>query len=86
LLDQKAPEHLFHLIDTPIFQHGIELLMRHVEKVSHLFGVIQPEHVCYGSNHARLEGDPMVFSELVMKDGKKPEKFLLPHGMPSDDR
>ena len=22
---------------------------------------------------------------LVMKEGKKPDKFLLPHGMPSDD-
>jgi hypothetical protein len=26
-----------------------------------------------------------VWAKLVMKDGKKPEKFLLPHGMPSDD-
>jgi hypothetical protein len=60
--------------------------MRNFEKVSQLFGVIKPEHVCYGSNHERLEGDPIVFSELVMKDRKKPEKFLLPHGMPSDDR
>jgi len=26
LLDHKAQEHLFHLIDTPIFQLGIESL------------------------------------------------------------
>jgi len=30
--------------------------------------------------------DNTVFSKLVMKDRKKPEKFWLPHGMPSDDR
>jgi len=38
------------------------------------------------SNHEHLEGDRIVFAKLVMKDRKKPEKFLLPHGMPSDDR
>src|SRR5439155_497688 len=48
LLDHKAQEHLFHLIDTPLFQHGIELLMRNFEKVRQLFGVIKPEHVRYG--------------------------------------
>ncbi len=60
--------------------------MRHFEKVRPLLGVIKPEHVCDRSNHERLEGDSIVFSELLMKDGKKPEKFLLPHGMPSDER
>jgi hypothetical protein len=28
----------------------------------------------------------MVFSKLVIKERKKPEKCLLPHGRPSDDR
>ena len=74
------------MIDTPIFQHARELWMRHFEKVRPLLGVIKPEHVCDRSNHERLEGDSIVFSELLMKDGKKPEKFLLPHGMPSDER
>src|SRR5207245_2137000 len=68
------------MIDTPIFQLCIELLMRNLEKVSQLFGVIEPE------NHEHLEGDRIVFSKLLMKDRKKPDKFLLPHGMPSDDR
>ena len=74
------------MIDTPIFQLRIELLMRNFEKVSQLFGVIEPEHVSDRSHHAHLEGDRIVFAKLVMKDRKKPEKFWLPHGMPSDDR
>ena len=60
--------------------------MRNFEKVSQLFGVIEPEHVSDRSNHEHLEGDRIVFSKLLMKDRKKPEKFWLPHGMPSDDR
>jgi len=60
--------------------------MRDFEKVSQLFGVIEPEQVRDRSNHEHLEGDRIVFAKLVMKDRKKPEKFLLPHGMPSDDR
>ena len=74
------------MIDTPIFQLRIELLMRNFEKVSQLFGVIEPEQVRDRSNHEHLEGNRIVFAKLVMKDRKKPEKFLLPHGMPSDDR
>jgi hypothetical protein len=42
--------------------------------------------VSHGSNHAHLEGDRIVFSKLVIKERKKPEKFWLPHGRPSDDR
>ena len=38
------------------------------------------------SNHEHLEGDRIVCAKLVLKDRKKPEKFLLPHGMPSDER
>src|SRR5437870_13238074 len=74
------------MIDTPIFQLRRELLRRNFEKVSQLFGVIEPEHVSDRSNHEHLEGDRIVFSKLLMKDRKKPEKFWLPHGMPSDDR
>lgn len=75
-----------HLIDTPIWQHGLALVMRHVEKVSPWLGVRKPEHVGDGENHERLAGDPMVFAELVLKDRKKPEKCVRPHGMPSDER
>src|SRR5882724_11027311 len=60
--------------------------MRNFEKVSQLFGVIKPEQVSDRSNHEHLEGDRIVFSKLVMKKRKKPEKFWLPHGMPSDER
>ena len=74
------------MIDTPILQLCIELLMRNFEKVSQLFGVIESEQVRDRSNHEHLEGDRIVFAKLVMKDRKKPEQFLLPHGMPSDDR
>src|SRR2546430_4339364 len=74
------------MIDTPIFQLRRELLMRNFEKVRQLFGVIEPEHVSDRQHHEHLEGDRIVFAKLVMKDRKKPEKFWLPHGMPSDDR
>ena len=60
--------------------------MRNFEKVRQLLGVIEPEHVRDRSNHEHLEGDRIVFAKLMMKDRKKPEKFWLPHGMPSDDR
>src|SRR3989441_5683691 len=60
--------------------------MRNFEQVSQLFGVIEPEHVSHGSNHEHLEGDRIVFSKLLIKERKKPEKFWLPHGRPSDDR
>src|SRR5262252_3495827 len=74
------------MIDTPILQLRRELLMRNFKKVSQLFGVIEPEQVSDRQNYEHFEGDRIVFSKLVMKDRKKPEKFLLPHGMPSDDR
>ena len=72
--------------DTPILQRRRELLMRHCEKVSPWFGVIEPEHVRDRSNHEHLEGDRLVCAKLVMKERTKPEQFLLPHGMPSDER
>jgi hypothetical protein len=72
------------MIDTPILQLCIELLMRNIEKISSLFRVVEPKQVRHRSHHEDLEGDRIVFSEFLMKDRKKPEKFLPPHGMPSD--
>src|SRR5262252_6275140 len=74
------------MIDTPILQLRRELLMRNFKKVSQLFGVIEPEQVSDRQNYEHFEGDRIVFSKLVMKDRKKPDKFLLPHRVPSDDR
>ena len=59
--------------------------MRNIEKVSHLFGVVEPEQVRQRSDHEYLEGDGIIFSKLLLKERKKPDKFLLPHGIPSDD-
>ena len=64
------------MIDTPILQLRIELLMRNFEKVRQLLGVIEPEHVRDRSNHAHLEGDRLVFAKLVMKDRKKTREIL----------
>jgi hypothetical protein len=73
------------MIDTPMFQLRREVLMRNLKKVSQLFRIVEAKQVCYRSDHEHLEGDRIVGAKLVMKDGKKPDKFLLPHGMPSDD-
>jgi hypothetical protein len=74
------------MIDTPIFELRIEFLMRNIEKICQVFGGVEPEQVSHGSDHEPLEGDRIVFAKLLMKERKKPEKFLLPHGRPSDDR
>jgi len=60
--------------------------MRNFEKGSQWLGVRAPEHGSDRSNHEHLEGDRIVVAKLVRKERKKPEKFWLPHGMPSDDR
>jgi len=83
LLHQKAKPPLFDMRDTPILQLRLEFLMRNFEDVSQLLGMIEPEHVRDGSNHARLEGDGIVLAKRMIKKRKKPEKFSLPHGMPS---
>ena len=36
-------------------------------------------------HHDHLKGDGVTFSKVLLKKGEKPGKFLLPHGMPSDD-
>ena len=81
LLDHKAKEHFFEVIDAPIFQPLIELLMRNIEKISQLLGVKKPKKMCKGSCHKDLEGDAFALAKLVMKESEKPGKFLLPHGI-----
>src|SRR5712691_10207753 len=81
LLDHKADEHFFEEVHAPIFYLGIELLRRNIEKVSQLLGVVEPEKVRKSSRHEHLERDEIPLAKLVMKEGEKPGKFLLPHGM-----
>jgi hypothetical protein len=59
--------------------------MRHLKQVSHLFRIVEAKPVCHGSDHEHLAGDRIICSKLVMKEGKKPDKFLLPHGIPSNE-
>src|SRR3989449_8538615 len=51
------------------------------EKVSQLLGVVEPEKVRKSSRHEHLERDEIALAKLVMKEGEKPGKFLLPHGI-----
>src|SRR3989454_4130837 len=81
LLDHKADEHFFEEVHAPIFYLCRELLMRNIEKVSQLLGVVEPEKVRKSSRHEHLERDEIAFAKLVMKEGEKPGKFLLPHGI-----
>jgi len=55
--------------------------MRNIEKVSQLLGVVEPEKVRKSSRHEHLERDEIALAKLVMKEGEKPGKFLLPHGI-----
>ena len=55
--------------------------MRHIEKISQWLGVKKPKKMRQGSCHEDLERDGVALAKLVMKEGKKPGKFLLPHGM-----
>ena len=81
LLDHKAQEHCFEGIDAPTLQLSRELLMRHIEKICQWLGMVKPEHMRKGSRHEDLKGDPVALAKLVMKEGEKPGKFLLPHGI-----
>jgi hypothetical protein len=81
LLDHKADEHFFEEVHAPIFYLCIELLMRNIEKVSQLLGVVEPKKVRKSSRHEHLERDEIALAKLVMKEGEKPGKFLLPHGI-----
>jgi hypothetical protein len=55
--------------------------MRNIEKVCQLLGIVKPEKMRKGSSHEHLKGDTGTSAKLVMKEGKKPGKFLLPHGI-----
>src|SRR6266487_2953297 len=81
LLDHKAQEHFFEVIDAPTLQLYIELLMRNIEKICQLLGIVKPEQMRKGSRHEDLKGDTVALAKLVMKEGEKPGKFLLPHGI-----
>jgi hypothetical protein len=81
LLHHTAEQHFFELVDAPMLSCGIELLMRNTEKVSQLFGVIEPEKMRESQHHEPFEGDAIALAKLLVKDGDKPDKFLRPHGM-----
>ncbi len=51
------------------------------EKISQLFGVIEPEKMRESQHHEHFKGDAIAFSKLLVKNGEKPDKFLRPHGM-----
>src|SRR5215510_14482169 len=57
--------------------------MRNTEKVSQLFGVIEPEKMSESQHHEHFEGETTALAKLLVKDGEKPDKFLRPHGMSS---
>ena len=81
LLDHKAHEHGFQIIYAPILQLHIELLMRNIEKIRQLLRVKKPKKMRKGSRHEDLKCDAVALAKLVMKEGEKPGKFLLPHGI-----
>ena len=55
--------------------------MRNIEKICQWLGIVKPEQMRNGSRHEDLKGDTVALAKLVMKEGEKPGKFLLPHGM-----
>ena len=55
--------------------------MRNIEKICQWLGMVKPEQMRNGSRHEDLKGDTVALAKLVMKEGEKPGKFLLPHGM-----
>jgi hypothetical protein len=55
--------------------------MRNIEKVCQLLGMVKPEKMRKGSRHEDCKGDTVPAAKLVMKEGKKPGKFSLPHGL-----
>ncbi len=69
------------MIDTPILSLSRELLLWDTEKISQLFGVIEPEKMRESSSHEHFKGDAIAFAKLLVKNGEKPDKCLRPHGM-----
>ena len=55
--------------------------MRNTEKIRQLLGVVKPEKMRKGSRHEDLKCAAVALAKLVMKEGEKPGKFLLPHGI-----
>ena len=55
--------------------------MRNIEKIRQLLGVVKSEKMRKGSRHEDLKCDAVALAKLVMKEGEKPGKFLLPHGI-----
>lgn len=53
--------------------------MWNIEKVCELLGIVKPKKMRKSSRHEDLKGDAVPSAKLVMKEGKKPGKFLLPH-------
>ncbi len=79
--DQKAQEHFFEVIYPPIFPLRRELLMRNIEKIRPWLRVKKPKKMRQGSRHEDRKCDAVAVAKLVMKEGEKPGKFLLPHGI-----
>jgi len=55
--------------------------MGNIEKIRQLLRVVEPEKMRKGSRHEHLEREKIALTELMMKEHKKPGKFLLPHGI-----
>ena len=55
--------------------------MRNIEKIRQLLRVKKPKKMRKGSRHEDLKCDAVALAKLVMKEGEKPGKFLLPHGI-----
>jgi len=53
--------------------------MRNIEKIRQLLRVKKSKKMCKSSRHEDLKGDAVTLAKLVMKEGEKPGKFLLPH-------
>jgi hypothetical protein len=55
--------------------------MRNTEKIRQWLGVVKPEKMRKSSCHEDLKCVAVALAKLVMKEGEKPGKFLLPHGI-----
>ena len=55
--------------------------MWNIEKIRQLLGIVKSEQMRKSSRHEDLKCDAVALAKLVMKEGEKPGKFLLPHGI-----
>jgi hypothetical protein len=81
LLHHKAQEDGLKVVYAPIFSMSRELLRRDTKNIRAWLGVKKPEKMRKGSRHKDLEGDEIPLAKLVMQEGEKPGRFLLPHGI-----